>query len=431
MFETEKNLEHLILIGVVKDSHPEQDDYAEQYLKELAMLAETAGAVVAGYMIQARPQPHPTRYLGKGKLEELKVYAEAIGATGILCDDELSGSQLKNVDDALGMKVLDRTMIILDIFAERAMSAEGKAQVELAQLKYRLSRLIGIGAQLSRQGGTAAGGAGGAGGVGIGARGPGEKKLETDRRHIQSRIKQLNEELQDITTSRKVLRDRRIQTGVPIIALVGYTNAGKSTLLNSLTDANVLAEDKLFATLDTTTRKLELPGGASVLITDTVGFINKLPHHLVQAFRATLEELQYATILLHVVDASNPDYREQITVVHNTLKDLKCMDKPMITAYNKADLSNNYNPGEFAIGVSAKTGGNLSALLESCEKVLQSMRRKLTVIIPYKEGHLVSLIHNNCEIITEAHVEEGTKIEAYIPEELYGQLTSYTVVSGA
>ncbi|MCL2421287.1 MAG: GTPase HflX, partial [Defluviitaleaceae bacterium] len=353
MYETEQNTERLILFCISESSVEGSGDEVEG-LEELAMLAETAGAEVVGYITQSRPQPHPAHYFGKGKVDELKMYANAMGATGVLCDEELSSTQIKHLDKALGIKILDRTMIILDIFAERAISAEGKAQVELAQLRYRRSRLAGLGAQLSRQGG------GTGGGLGIGARGPGEKKLETDRRHIQSRISQLNEELKEIRTGRAVLRERRLQTGVPVISLVGYTNAGKSTLMNALTSADVLVEDKLFATLDTTTRRMELPGGTGTLITDTVGFIDKLPHHLIQAFRATLEELEYATLLLHVVDASNPDHREQMSVVYETLKDLKCLDKPMITAFNKADVievvgSQGQEPGQnWTVNISAK-----------------------------------------------------------------------------
>ena len=410
MYLTERDVERLVLISADETRN----------LSELEMLAETAGAKVLGQLTQPRSQPHPATYLGKGKLEELQAYASDLNATGILCDDELSSAQIGNLSKATGLKILDRSMIILDIFAERAMSAEGKAQVELAQLRYRLSRLAGLGAQLSRQGGTAAGGGVG----GIGARGPGEKKLETDRRHIQSRIRQLNEELADISVNRSVLREKRLSSSVPVLALVGYTNAGKSTLMNALTSAGVLAEDKLFATLDTTTRKIELPGGTTALLTDTVGFIDKLPHHLIQAFRATLEELQYATILLHVVDVANPMYQEQVKVVQETLAELKCTDKPMINVYNKADLAPEFiSNGQ--INISAKTGYHLPELLSTCEEVIQSMRRRMFLLVPYNKGHIVSLIHQNCEILTETHEEEGTKIEIFAPAELCGQLSSY------
>ena len=404
MHETEKPFERLVLISL------------EDSFDELTMLAETAGAEVVGYLSQDRDRPHPGHYLGSGKAEELKAYANELGATGILCDDELSSTQIKNLDKILGgLKILDRTMIILDIFAERASSAEGKAQVELAQLRYRLSRLSGLGLQLSRQGG------GQAGEGGIGSRGPGEKKLETDRRHIQSRIEQLRYELKEISKSRSVLRERRLQNDVPVIALVGYTNAGKSTLMNAISGSDVLAEDKLFATLDTTTRKIILPGGTAALITDTVGFIDKLPHHLIQAFRATLEELQYATILLHVVDSANPEYFDQMSVVNKTLQDLKCLDKPMITVFNKSDIA---DPGG-DLHISAKTGENLPHLLSICEQTIQSLRRKVSLLIPYNQGQLVNMIHKDCEVINEVHEENGTFIEAYVTEELESRLRPY------
>ena len=358
MHDMKKDEPRAVIVAIDND-----DGDINLSLAELRELAKTAGIEVVGELVQKRERKHPGTYLGKGKVEELKAYADSLNATGILCDDELSSTQIKNLSETLNLTILDRTMIILDIFANRAITSEGKAQVELAQLKYRSSRLIGLGKQLSRQGGTAGGG-------GIGARGPGEKKLETDRRHIQSRIKQLNKELNDIKTTRDVLRSRRKQQNIPVISLVGYTNAGKSTLMNTLTKADVLAEDKLFATLDTTTRKIRLPSGKNALLTDTVGFIDKLPHHLIQAFRATLEELRYSTVLLHVVDISDPEHHNQTDVVYSTLKDLKCLDKPLITAFNKSDLIdlNNFE----GLCISAKTGLNLSALLEAIDKHIET-----------------------------------------------------------
>ena len=299
LFDMKELEERVILVAV---STSDEDD-TEASLDELEELVKTAGGTAVARSVQKRERIHPGHYLGTGKIEELKAMLSAYDATGIVCDDELSPAQLRNLEQMLGTKVMDRTIVILDIFAARALSGEGKIQVELAQLKYRLSRLTGMGASMSRLGG------------GIGTRGPGEKKLETDRRYIKERIAELNKDAQEIRTHRELLRAQRSKKGTPVISLVGYTNAGKSTILNRLSDAGVLAEDKLFATLDTTTRKIELPGGSEVFLTDTVGFIQKLPHHLVQAFRATLEELQYADILLHVVDASDANRAEHIEVI--------------------------------------------------------------------------------------------------------------------
>jgi GTP-binding protein HflX len=320
-------------------------------------------------------------------------------------------------------------LVILDIFAGRATSAEGKAQVELAQLKYRLSHLTGLGAQLSRQAGG-----GGIRGGGLGTRGPGEKKLETDRRHIRNRINQLNGELAEIRDNRAVLRKKRENANLPVISLVGYTNAGKSTLMNTLTSAGVLAEDKLFATLDTTTRKMKLPAGSEALITDTVGFIHKLPHHLIQAFRATLEELKYADILLHVVDSANPAYTEQMQVAYRLLRSLECLEKPIVTAFNKMDKR---EPGPLpqdgmareSVSLSAQSGENIPGLLDALEKVLQSLRNKIIVLVPYKEGQWVSFIHEKCEVLAEEHREGGTYIEAYADTDAAGLIERFAVKS--
>lgn len=417
LYELEQAGERLILVGV----EPEDGRGGMEMdacLDELEELVKTAGGVAVGRMVQRRERAHPGHYLGKGKAEELKVMLQAFDATGIVCDDELSPAQLKNLEQILETKVMDRTIVILDIFAAHALSGEGKIQVELAQLKYRLSRLAGIGASLSRLGG------------GIGTRGPGEKKLETDRRHIKERIAELNREAGEIRTHRELLRAQRKKKGTPLVSLVGYTNAGKSTLINALTDAGVLAEDKLFATLDTTTRKVELPNGSEILLTDTVGFIQKLPHHLVQAFRATLEELKYADILLHIVDASNPQREEQMRVVYQTLKELGCGDTPVITVFNKMDLQPELplppdGSARDTVRISAAENNGLDGLLESIERLLQSFRKTMRVMLPYTEGGLIGWVHGRCEILREEHTADGVLLEAAVDEEAENRLGKY------
>jgi len=373
MYDTEQQKERAILIAISHDDSP-----ADSNLDELCLLVDTAGAVEVGRIMQKREARHPATYLGKGKIEEVRQLVEETSANIVIADDELTASQQRNLATALNVKILDRTMIILDIFAQRAKTAEGKTQVELAQLKYSLSHLSGLGVSLSRQAGSAAHG-------GVGNRGPGEKKLELDRRYIRSRIDQLNKELEKIRENRTTSRKRRVKQAIPVVALVGYTNAGKSTLMNKLTGAGVLAEDKLFATLDTTTRKMYFPNisdsskiGKEILLADTVGFINKLPHNLIQAFRATLEELQYADVLVHVVDSSAHNYKEQMTIVNDTLKALNCLDKPIITALNKVDISRLSEFSELGenthttsiIQISALTGEGIQELLMTCAEFL-------------------------------------------------------------
>ena len=360
MIELDKVTERVILVGV---SLSDQDD-TQKSLDELKELAATAGAETVGTVIQNREQMHPGTYIGKGKIEELKDLLWELDATGIICDDELSPAQMKNLQDELDTKVMDRTLVILDIFASRASTSEGKIQVELAQLKYRQSRLTGFGTAMSRLGG------------GIGTRGPGEKKLEMDRRLIKSRIAQLNRELKDVKRHREVTREQRNRNRIPVAAIVGYTNAGKSTLLNSLTEAGILAEDKLFATLDPTTRGLKLPSGQEILLTDTVGFIRKLPHHLIEAFRSTLEEAKYADLILHVVDMANPQMDEQMFIVYETLKNLEVTDKPVITIFNKMDKAGNQQiirdfHADYTVKISAKMKDGISELLQTIEAVLR------------------------------------------------------------
>lgn len=416
LYEVEKPAERVILVAVDEDGSMKDD-----FLNELEELAQTAGAVTVGRLIQRREKRHPGHYIGKGKAEELKLMIAALDADGIITDDELTPAQMRNLEDMLDTKVMDRTMVILDIFAARALSNEGKIQVELAQLKYRLTRLSGQGTSLSRLGG------------GIGTRGPGEKKLETDRRYIKERIAELESSLRDIETHRELLRSGRGKKGVINVSLVGYTNAGKSTLLNKLTDAGVLAEDKLFATLDTTARNLKLPGGTSIILTDTVGFIRKLPHHLIRAFRATLEEMKYADILIHVVDASNPDRAQQMSTVYSTLKDLGCEKTPVITAFNKMDRDVELplppdTSARQAVKISALDGKGTEELALAVETLIKSFKKHIKVVVPYSEGKLMAMVYSRCEIINEEHREDGICADLYADSEMENRLEQYTVL---
>ena len=418
MIENREEKERVILVGVcVSDG-----DDTEVSLKELAELVKTAGAETVEVMIQNRESVHPGTYVGKGKIEEIGAMLALHDADGIVCDDELSPAQMKNLEDALQCKVMDRTMVILDIFAQHARTGEGKLQVELAQLKYRATRLIGSYSAMSRIGGGAAGASGG-----IGTRGPGEKKLEVDRRLIKARIAQLNRELEQVKKNREVARSMRERNRTPVLAIVGYTNAGKSTLLNTLTDAGVLEENKLFATLDTTTRVLKLESGEQVLLTDTVGFIRKLPHHLIDAFRSTLEEAKYADMILHVVDSSNPDMDGQMHIVYETLRNLGVKDKPVITAFNKQDLllepeSCKDLKADHVVKISAKQGTGLPELLDVVADLLRAGKVYIEKVISYAEGNKLALVRKYGELLSEEYVAEGTAIKAYVPKDLYGQL---------
>lgn len=401
----------MILIAV----KTREEDDTEACLEELAELVETAGGITVGTVIQNRENVHPGTYLGKGKIDEVKELVWELQATGVVCDDELSPAQLRNLEDMLETKVMDRTMVILDIFASRANTREGKIQVELAQLKYRAARLVGLRNSLSRLGG------------GIGTRGPGEKKLEMDRRIIHERIGQLKAQLKEVERHREVQRQQREQTHTQVAAIVGYTNAGKSTLLNYLTDAGILAEDKLFATLDPTTRKLELPSGQQILLTDTVGFIRKLPHHLVEAFKSTLEEACYSDIILHVADVSNPQMDMQMHTVYETLKQLKVTEKVVVTVFNKMDKME--SPvilkdlsADYQVKISARTGQGISELLEILETILRSQKVYLEKVYPYQEAGRIQQIRKFGELILEEYVEEGIRVKAYVPATLYGKL---------
>lgn len=412
MLDIKDSEERLILISV--EENPSDD--TEACLDELEELVNTAEAVVVGRMIQKREKIHPGTYIGKGKVEELLQYIEECQATGIVCDDELSPAQLSNLEELLDTKVMDRTILILDIFARHATTREGKIQVELAQLKYRATRLVGLRNSLSRLGG------------GIGTRGPGEKKLEMDRRLIRERISILKKELEGIKKSREVARKQRDKNPVPVIAIVGYTNAGKSTLLNTLTDANVLEEDKVFATLDPTTRNLQLENGQQILLTDTVGFIRKLPHHLIEAFRSTLEEAKYADLILHVVDSSSPSAYVHMHTVYETLDLLGAGDKKVITIFNKVDkLSEDAEvikdcKADKTVRISAKKQIGLENLIQEIEEMLREQKVYLERIFTYNDAGKIQLIRKYGQLLEEEYREEGIFIRAYLPKELYYQL---------
>ncbi|MBQ7146409.1 MAG: GTPase HflX [Lachnospiraceae bacterium] len=407
MTETLEKQEKVILVGIAGEDAEE----ALSSLMELEELAGTAGAQVLEIFIQSRDLPHPGTYLGSGRLAELKERVKELEADGIICDDELSPAQNRNLEDALQVKVMDRSLLILDIFARRAATSEGKIQVELAQLRYRATRLTGKGTALSRLGG------------GIGTRGPGESKLETDRRSIHNRISKLKADLKEVVRHRDLMREKRKNSAVPVVAIVGYTNAGKSTLLNTLTGADILAEDKLFATLDPTTRSLALPGGEEVLLTDTVGFIQKLPHHLIDAFKSTLEEALYADVILHVVDASGPRMKQQMETVYATLKDLGVEKKPVITAFNKCDLPLGeaflYDAqAEEAIRISARTGAGLMELKETISRILQEQKVYVDRVFSYTEAAALGRIRKYGNLVKEEYTPEGVHIEAYVPKGL-------------
>lgn len=411
MIQLEEAAEKVLLIGV-----SEQDgNDAEDSIEELGELVETAGAEVAGILIQKRETMHPGTYVGKGKVEEIREMLYETGADGIVCDDELSPAQLRNLSDLLDVKVMDRTLIILDIFAMRASTSEGKIQVELAQLKYRASRLTGMGKAMSRLGG------------GIGTRGPGEKKLEMDRRLIGSRISQLKKELAEVQQHREITRGQRAKNKVPVAAIVGYTNAGKSTLLNTLTHADVLEEDMLFATLDPTTRMLQLPGKQQILLTDTVGFIRKLPHHLIEAFKSTLEEAKYADYIIHVVDASNPQADKQMYIVYDTLRSLGIEDKKVITLFNKQDIRNGMEPlhdfqADRTLNISAKYGQGLEEFKELLAELLREDKILVERTISYQDAGILQMIRRQGELLEEEYRPEGIYIRAYVPMEVYGRM---------
>ena len=406
-----KELEERVILVAVSTS---DEDDTEASLDELEELADTAGATAIGRLVQNREKIHPGTYLGSGKIGELREMVWEMGATGVICDDELSPAQLRNLESALDTKVMDRTMVILDIFAAHATTSEGKIQVELAQLRYRAARLVGLRSSLSRLGG------------GIGTRGPGEKKLETDRRLIRTRISALKQELVQVEKHRELIRSGRARGNMKTVAIVGYTNAGKSTLLNKLTGSEVLSEDKLFATLDPTTRLLNLQDGQQILLTDTVGFIHKLPHHLIEAFKSTLEEAKYADYIIHVVDSSNPQAEMQMHVVYETLRELGVMGKKIITLFNKQDV-----PGacvlrdfksDYSLKISARTGQGLEELGELLARLLAEDQIYMERIFPYQEAGKIQLIREYGQLLSEEYTETGILVKARVPREIYGKV---------
>ena len=411
MYEMEQIDERVILVGIDTGN----EDAANRSLDELSELAKTAKAAVVGRLIQPRESAHPGTYIGKGKLTELKDLIWETDATGIICDDELTSAQLGNLEVELSCKIIDRTLLILDIFAARAVSGEGKIQVELAQLRYRASRLAGLGRSLSRLGG------------GIGTRGPGEKKLEMDRRLIRERISRLKKELKDVEKHRELIRTQRKQSGLKVAALVGYTSAGKSSIENALTNAGILEDAMLFSTLDTTTRSLVLDNTQEILVTDTVGFIRKLPHHLVEAFKSTLEEAKYADIIIHVVDASNPQMDEQMHVVYDTLRQLGAADRPVITLFNKQDKlesAGSYRDfqAEYSIPASAKTGEGLAELKKALLEIVRREQIYVERLYDFSEASKIQLIRSRGQLLSEKYVPEGIEVKAYVPKDIYGKV---------
>ena len=407
--------ERAVLVGLNADCFTKEQTATEETLEELEALLETAGGFCTGKVLQNRHTPDSHSFIGEGKALEVKMLVEATASTMVIFDNELSPGNIRALEEIIGVTVLDRSALILDIFAQRAKTKEGRLQVELAQYKYLLPRLSGMGASLSRQGG------------GIGTRGPGETKLESDRRHIRERINRLEQELEQVRKVRGVQRERRMKNSVPVVAIVGYTNAGKSTLLNQLTGAGIPANNRLFDTLDTTSRLLTVSDNLDVILSDTVGFIAKLPHHLVNAFRATLEELEYADLLLHVIDASDPHREEHIQVVERLIAKLAKPETPVLRCYNKADLvyPEDIPFGENTVAISAKQGKNMDGLLHAMEKALGHARHHVLVRLPYAMGGMVETLHDGAQVNSVEYTADGIEVDAVLDDILYGRLREY------
>ena len=409
--------ERAVLVGLNADCFTQEQTANDESLRELEELLQTAGGFCTGKVLQNRHTPDSHSFIGEGKALEVKMLVEATQSTMVIFDNELSPGNIRALEEIIGVTVLDRSALILDIFAQRAKTKEGRLQVELAQYKYLLPRLSGMGASLSRQGG------------GIGTRGPGETKLETDRRHIRERIDRLESELEQVRKVRSVQRERRMKNSIPVVAIVGYTNSGKSTLLNQLTGAGIPANNRLFDTLDTTSRLLTVSDNLDVILSDTVGFIAKLPHQLVNAFHATLEELEYADLLLHVIDASDPYPEQHIAVVEKLISQLAKPGTPVLKCYNKADLvySEEIPVGKNIVAISAKKGINMDGLLKAIETALNQARHHVKLCLPYSQGGLVETLHNNAQVLQVDYTEEGILVETIVDNILLGRLRDYVI----
>ena len=409
--------ERAVLVGLNADCFKQEQTADDESLRELEELLQTAGGICTGKVLQNRHTPDPHSFIGEGKAMEVRQLVEATASTMVVFDNELSPGNIRALEELIGVTVLDRSALILDIFAQRAKTKEGRLQVELAQYKYLLPRLSGMGASLSRQGG------------GIGTRGPGETKLESDRRHIRERIDRLEGELEQVRKVRSVQRERRMKNAIPVVAIVGYTNSGKSTLLNQLTGAGIPANNRLFDTLDTTSRLLTVSDNLDVILSDTVGFISKLPHHLVNAFRATLEELEYADLLLHVIDASDPYPEQHIAVVEKLIAQLARPGTPVLKCYNKADLvyTDEIPRGKNIVAISAKKGINMDGLLSAIEKALDQARHQVQLLLPYAQGGLVETLHDNARVLKVEYTADGIQVDAIVDSILLGRLRQYVV----